>query len=405
MGRATARFTAEIQGSHHVYGYVEVVAPSGETVRLTTLDGQVSVDSTASYQRAATVLAVDPTGTLLPSGNGGILTPLGSEVRLYRGVIYNYNPQLSIDDQDTEVYPLGVFRLSQNAISETLGTAGGSYGLGGGGANNQAVGSVNSGGVQYALQMFDRSRTVSRNAFTQTYSIPAGTSVVAAIKNIIALSFPNLNYDVLGVNSTTPAVLVFNSSSDPWQACQTLAQSIGCNIYFDVDGDVVIAPPTDISNLSSPSYTYIEGSGNTLTQLQAVYTDSPGYNGVIVTGASVSSTDPPVQATAWDTEPSSPTYYLGPYGKVPQFVSDNTITTVAQAQASADSLLAGTLGFSAQISATSTCNPALEVGDIVEFKRASLNVSGLYVIQAFTVPLRNYETQSLTLRSSRTIGS
>lgn len=402
MGAATQRFIDALSAPHQVYGYVDVTSPSGGTVRLANcIDGQVSADPTASYRRSATIVVVDasPTGALLPNDSGGILAPLGSEIRPYRGIDYDpTNP-----GTDVEVYPLGVFDLSSTTVEESVGTAGGSYGTGGGGSQPPGVGSVNTGGIQYSVTMFDRSRKISRDAFTDVWPVTAGTNLVSAIQQILARTIPNLSYDAVGTTRTIPSTLAFKVGDDPWVSATSLATSLGCELYFDVDGDVVIAPPVNVNALPSPSFSYIEGEGNSMTQLDALFTDDPGYNGVIVIGAAPSSTAAPVTAVAWDTEPSSPTYWKGSYGRVPQVVTDSTVTTVAEAQAEADSLLGGLLGFSAQLTATSWCNPALEVGDVVQVKRTPLGVDGLYVLDAFTVPLRGYETQALTLRSNRLI--
>ncbi|MFE7037275.1 hypothetical protein ACFU9Y_44005 [Streptomyces sp. NPDC057621] len=40
-----------------------------------------------------------------------------------------------------------------------------------------------------------------------------------------------------------------------------LATSLGCDIYFDVEGGVAIASPTNIDALSSPDFQYMQGQG------------------------------------------------------------------------------------------------------------------------------------------------
>ena len=376
MPRATTKFLAEVRRSHTVYAYVDVVSPTQETRRLVAVDGSVTVDRTAQFRRSANIKAVDVDGTFVPDGNTGILTPFGTEVRPYRGVKYS--------DGTIEVYPLGVFRLSRVTAVES------------GSASGQA-------GIQFTLEMYDRSRTVSRDKFTTNYTVPQGTNVIAAIKIILGRTFPDLQYDTIATTLTTPAPMVFNASDDPWAACTTLAQSIGCEIYFNADGWLVVAPPTDIDALPSPDFTYIENQSCTMTDLQAVYADEPGFNGVIVTGASPSSEAAPVRAEAWDLEPSSPTYRLGPYGEVPQFVSNSTITTVAAAQAMADSLLRAQIGFASQLQISAWVNPAFEAGDVIQVERMAMHVTGLYTVDAFTVPLKKDGTQTVTLRQKRSV--
>lgn len=374
MSRATDRFLTEIRRSHTIVSYVDVIAPGQEVRRLQAVDGTVNVDRTAQYRRAASIACIDPTGAFLPSSdNSGILTPFGTECRPYRGVQYV--------DGTTEVMPLGVFRLAQVTLSEGSSAA----------------------GVQIALEMYDRSRTVSRDAFLSVYSIPAGTNIVTAIKLILDRTFSDIEYDAVSTTMTTTAPQVFDAGNDPWEACVTLATSIGCEIYFDVDGRVVIAPPTDLDAMPAPSFTYIaeRGMGNTATDMQTVFSDEPGHNGVIVVGESPGDELPPVRAEAWDDNAGSPTYRYGPYGEVPLMVTDSNVKTNAQALAMAESILKGFLGFAAQLSVTASVNPALEAGDVVQVKRDKLNVDALYVVDAFTVPLRKDGQQTLRLRSRR----
>lgn len=369
--KATYKFLAEVRKSHTVVSYVDVTSPSRETKRLVAIDGSVTVDRTAQYRRSASIECVDPAGSFIPSGSVGLLTPFGTEIRAYRGVRY--------DDGSEEVYSLGVFRLSRVQMTEGTGGA----------------------GVRIKLDMFDRSRTVSRDAFTTNYTIAAGANVVDAVKVLIRRTFPDAEFDAVSTNVVTPGPKVFNTKDDPWTACIELAQSAGCDIFFDVDGRVVIAPPVDLDALPSPDFTYVDGAGSTLLDLDIDLADEKVFNGIVVEAQSTSSELPPVRAEAWDTEPLSPTYYLGPYGRVPQFISDSTVTTVAQAQAMADSLVKGLLGSASQLSVTSWTNPALEAGDVVEVKRDSMRVSGLFTVDSFTVPLKADGTQALKLRQRR----
>ena len=375
MARATQRFLNELHGSHTVVSYVDITAPNQATKRLVATDGEINVDRTAQYRRAGRIECIDPLLEYVPDGDFGELTPFGTEVRPYRGVRYS--------DGTEEVVPLGVFRISRSRFQESSGN--------------------NSAGVRISLELFDRSRVVSRDKFINPYSIPQGSNVIDSIKVILARTFPDLQYDSISSPLTTTAPIVYNTSDDPWVAVTDLATSVGCEIYFDVNGWVVIAPPTDIDALPAPDFEYVEGPRSTMIDLSKEFSDEPGFNGVIVTGESHSDELPPVRAEAWDMEPSSPTYRYGPYGEVPQFTTDNNVKTVEDAQKVADSLLKGMIGFSSQLSVSSWTNPALEAGDVVQVKRLRLGVDELYAVDAFTVPLRKDGVQSLKLRTRRRV--
>lgn len=373
--RASARLLAEIQHSHTVHSYIDVISPTQERMRLPAIGGEVTCDRTASFRRSCKASCVDPLGTLVPVDADSLLVPYGTELRPYRGV--RYAPTAQFPHGETEVLPLGVFRLSKSSVSDSTG-----------------------GSVDIQLEAFDLSRTVARDKFISPYVIDTGTNIVDAIKAILARTFPDLSYDAISTTRVTTAPRLYDVSDDPWTAVTDLATSLGCDIYFDVEGWVVIAPPTDIDALPSPDFVYMPGQGK-LLDLSRVFTDEPGYNGIVLTGESPGDELPPVRAVAWDEEPTSATYHLGPYGEVPQFITDQLIKTVEEAQATADQLLRNLLGFSAQLSITGVVNPSLEAGQVVEVVRERSHVSGLYAVDAFSVPLAASGTQGLTLRQKR----
>lgn len=371
MEPTTARFLAEIAKSHQVYSFVDVTSPTNVTLRLPAVGGDVQVDSTAAVRRRCNVNCIDDTGELTPSGQDSILTPNGTEIRPYRGVMY--------DDNTFEVIPLGVFRIAKVNVRDTVG-----------------------GAPVMSIEAYDRSRTISRDKFVDPYVIAPGTNVIQAIKDIAERTFPDLQYDTLSTSIVTTGPKVYDSGSDPWVAITDLALSAGCDAYFGPTGWLVVAPPAELDALPSPSVRYVEGNGCTMLDLEKVYTDDPGYNGVVVTGESLGDELPAVRAVAWDEQPSSATYHRGPYGEVPLFITDQTVKTQAQAQAMADALLQKQLGFSSQLSITAIVNPALDSGDVVEVIRERTGVSGLYVVDAFSIPFAANGTQSMSLRQKRT---
>lgn len=366
--RASQRFIAEVKRSHRVISYVDVISPTNQTLRLPFTSGDVRVDRTAETRRSFTGTCLDLTGEITPDESTDLLTPFGTVLRPYRGVQY-------ADTGEVEVLPLGVFRLSKANVKDS------------------------GGGVSIGLEAYDLSRTVARDGFTDVYVIPAGTNIVQAIQDLLALTFDDLQYDTITTTLTTTQPIVCDTQVNPWAKAGELARSIGCDLYFDVDGWVVIAPPVDINALPSPDFTYVEGQGTTLLDLDKTFSDDPGYNGIVLIGESPGDELPAVRAVAWDEDPTSATYHLGPYGEVPKYVTDQNIKTQEDANATADQLVKGLLGFSYSLSVTSWCNPALEAGNVVQVVRAKSKVDGLFAVDAFNVPLAASGTQSLTLRA------
>lgn len=370
MQDVTDRFLAEIRKSHTVLAYVDVTPPNKGTIRLTATDGSVSNDKSATIRRHLSMTCIDPTGALTKGDAEDYLAPYGTEVRPYRGVIY--------DDGTEEVVPLGVFRISDSSVVDK-----------------------GNGAPEISIEGYDYSRTVQRDKFTAVYTVAKGVNIVTAIKAILARTFADLDYDAMTTTHTAPAPLVYDIDADPWQTCEDLATSMGAEIYFDADGDVVIAPPVDINHIPAPDWTFKEGPDCTMLDLTKRRTDEPGFNGVVLTGASPGTDKPPVRSVVWDNDPKSLTYHKGPYGEVPQAIQDDTVTTQAKADTAANAALAKVLGFSEQLTTTVMVNPALDVNDVVDVQRLESDVDGVYAIDSVPCPLKASGTSDLILRQKK----
>lgn len=371
MARQTDRFYQAIRKSHRIISWVDVIGVDREVFRLPAIDGSVDVDRSAAYRRKVSVDCVDVTGQLTPRKNGELLTPHGTELRPYRGVRYSDAPE------DYEVAPLGVFRLSDADITDTIG-----------------------GSPVISLEGFDRARAIARDRFRAPHVVTVGTNALDAIKAIVRMTFPSIKYDAVTTSATTASPMVFDAGSDPWEAITLLATSMGCEAYFDVEGALAILPPHDVNALPAPSFSYMEGEGCTMLELKRTYRDEGMFNGVVVTGESIGDSLPPVRGEAWDENPNSPTYWKGHYGEVPAFHQDSVAKTVDQCVTIAKAKLAGLLGASSKISVTGIVNPSYEANDIVRVKRARSGVDGLFSLDSFNVPLRS-GTQALNLREQR----
>jgi hypothetical protein len=368
---ATDEFLAEIRRSHTIISWIDVTSPTNETTRLAATGGSITDDATAETRRRCSVTCYDATGSLTPKSAQDLLTPYGTEIRPYRGVIYA--------DGRTEVIPLGVYRISQVDVEDQVG-----------------------GSPDIKIEGFDRSRTVMRDKFIEPYTVAKDTKLVDAIKKIIARTFPDVEWDAISKDMAATAPLVYDANTSPWEAATALAKSLGCELYFSATGKLVLAPPADAKANPAPDFDYIEGKGCTMTTFASRFTDDPGYNGVILEGASVGDDKPPVRAVAWDDEPTSPTYRKGPYGEVPTFIQDENITKQEDADNAVKSLLQAQLGFSQQVTITCWPNPALHSGSIIKVERKRSGATGLYTIDSHTIPMQASETATIVARKSGT---
>lgn len=371
MATQSVEFYERLRKSHTSISYVDVIAPDQETIRLKLVDGEVAVDRSAAVRRSLRCSAVDDTGSITPRATGEILTPYGTELRAYRGIRWTNN-----DGTETEeISPLGVFRLSRSSITYA--------------ANGRSA---------IALEAYDRSRTVQRDKFLTPYIINAGTNVVDAIKAIIKRTFPAAQYDSITSPLATTGPSLLDTGSDPWQAVLDLGVSIGCEVFFDAEGRVVIAPPPEVHAQPSPDFSYFDSDGGSFLDLSRDFSDEQAFNGVVVTGESPGDEAPPVRAEAWDEVTTSATYRYGDYGEVPTFITDSNAKTVEDCEQIAKSQLALILGAPAQVSMTALVNPSYEAGDVVHVRLSQASVDGLYGVDSFNVPFAASATQRLALR-------
>lgn len=325
--------------------------------------GSVTVDSTAQFLRSASVSLIDVYGDLVPDSPFRSLTPYGTELKLYRGA--------RLLDGTDETVALGVFRLSKTSIKDVAG-------------------------ARIDVAAMDRSRTISRNKWTTTWNVAAGTNVADAIIAIVQDRLPGVEMSITATDHVTPK-LSYDPQADPWvDAVQTLATGIGFDAYFDVDGVFTLEPAIDPA-AQSPVLYLVEGPTNIVTELDTDFDDDPGYNGVIVTGESTGNAAP-ARGEAWDDNPASPTYYLGRYGRVPNFVTSKVVTTNAQAVAMASGLLLRELGVTVQRQITMVPNPALETGDVLHLTRAASKVDENVVVQSYQLPLTVAGLMSVTTK-------
>jgi len=137
-----------------------------------------------------------------------------------------------------------------------------------------------------------------------------------------------------------------------------------------------------------------------LTTLTKSWDTADTYNGVIAVGEG-SGLLYPFRAVVWDDDPTSPTYYLGDFGKRPRYFTDPTIISQAQAQASARGQLDKTLGLTEKLTWTQLVDPSLDVDDGVNVYDEELGVNRLYRLDRLTIPLEASSPMSAEARTRR----
>lgn len=352
-----------LKRSHKIFTKVEVY-DRGELDRtLDVEDGNVSIDDIA-IRRRATLSLTDPKGELTPQSAWDLLSPMGNEVRLYRG--------LTRLDGTTAEWPLITGGISDIQIDDS------------------------GGGLHIHIDVYDRARKISRARLPLPYSINDGKNYVTAIVDLLTYRAPWLAWNSLPTTERVTPNILLDAGADPWDEAMKMAESIGMEIFFDPLGFFVLQ---EIPEVSQAVWEFVEGGNATVLYVNKRLTDEGIYNGVIVTGESIDTNTAPVRAEAWDENSNSPTYRYGEFGEVPLFFSSQFIKTTGQAQDAANARLRKELGATELVRVNALVNPALDLGDTVNIKRESSKVDARYVVDKITIPLTPARPMDVSTRA------
>ena len=382
MYPVTDKFLTEVRDSHVSAVKVEIYDISNGKIIATPnpIGGSVVIDNRRQVRRTFSLDLVDVDGTLIPTDpKSDILGLFNREIRIYRGVTYANGTQ--------ELVPLGVFSIDEVSISDAAD------------------------GVKISIAGNDRSLRVSNAKFTDhSFYIASGTAKETAIKNILLSRYPKVITQFPATGQVTADIYPsVDQSSDPWKEATNIASSAGMDLFFDATGICRLKPIVGGSmqngiwipsiNIGLSVATYTDGSDSVLTQLSRKLSSQDSFNGVIYTGEGTNLTIG-VIGTAWDDNPSSPTYRQT-YGEKPKYMSSPTILTTNEATFAAQAELLKVIGATEELSWNQIVNPAHDVYDIVTITRPASGVKNAFIIDALTIPLDPSSTMSAVGRNRR----
>ena len=326
---------------------VEILSGADLLATLTTVQsGSVSLDAVA-VRRQLDLTVLDPTGAITPASARDMLAPRGTEIRVWRGLLVGGEP---------EWVPLGVFGVVDPEVS------------------------AHDGGTRLKLSGRDRVDAVRLRRFAAPWRIARGTPTATAIAAIVT-SRLDVPVRITATGSTTPEV-VYDALSDPWDAVRELAAADGLLAYFDPLGALVVGP--DDETVTQVEYT--PGPGSMLQTSTRMISAENVYSGVIVTGEHPDTK--PIRVEVWDTDPDSPTYSLGPFGRRPYGFTSSLITSEAQALTTGRSILARVSRMRQTAELDSIGHPGHDIGDVVTVNDQASRTSGRWTVTGGTIPLR-----------------
>lgn len=341
------RFLARLTESHTVATKVQLFLTDGQVIDLEHTGGSVSVDRSNAIRRTCSVTVADP--SLIPRTPSDQLATYGARLRVSRGIDYG-------DGSQPELVPLGVFRL------------------------DSVDGDVNDGPVTLAGKGLEA--VVIDDKFTEPYK--ATGTVVGAVTALIQRSIPTA--DVISTIVDTPiGSRTFDVEADPWAGAQEIAAAAGAEVYCNADGVFVISALPDLLT-ATPVWAVEATDGGAYISANRGMTSDQVHNGVLARGENTADNVPPISYLAVDDDPNSPTYWGGPYGRRPKFVSSSAYTTLTACTQAANAELAKAKAPNASGDISSLPNPALETGDVLRVMHED-GTRELHQVASFSVPL------------------
>jgi hypothetical protein len=343
----------------------EVLYGGTSTVVDSVIDsGYIGMDAVA-VRRELHITFVDADGILTPTSARDLLAPKGTEIRMSRGL---WIPSVG----DYEWIPLGVFGVIEpNVRSHSEGTV-------------------------LTVKGFDRVDAIRKRRFVAPWPITKGTLIEQAISDIVT-SRLNVPVKITPTGRTTTEV-VYPVLGDPWEAIQDLCDAGAMQAFFDPLGSLVIGPVGDVET----GVTYSIGSevAELMNVSRTIDADTT-YSGVIVRAEHPDQDT--ITSTVWDMDPTSPTYVLGDFGYQPYGYSSSLITTQAQADAVAASLLPQVTRMTQEIEIYTVGTPGHDIGDTFTVVDPRSRTNGKYTVISATIPLRPTQEDLLRWRCSEKV--
>jgi hypothetical protein len=361
-----ADFASLVSGSHMarfqciaVDGFQTGADPTG--IELPMLDGSIEFDATADIRASGSVELIGN----WPTSQNLSLAPYGAEVFLSRGIDRGANGILWA--------PLGYFRISE--VSQ----------------NDAAKGPLK-------LTLDDRMATIIDSRFLQPRQWITGTTVGEIVSDTIHTVYDDavIVFDDDSDLSTIGRSLIVEESR--YELLLTLAEGLGKVVYWDELGQLVFRTIPDEDDVT---WAVKAGPGGAMVQADRSLSREGVYNAVVVTGEGADEITP-VRAVAFDAQQSSPTFFDGPFGRVPRFYSSPFITTQTQAANAARNLLRQSLGAPYDVGLSAVPNPAVRPYDVLRVTYNNGNRE-LHIVERATIPLNVESPVKIATRESTVI--
>lgn len=289
--------------------------PGGGPVALQVQSGQLTVDSTQSVRRQAS-LVVEGDSTIYQQ----VMIP-GTIIAVKHGVKYG---------NTSELVPI-------------------IYG-------EVTTGVQDIGGATITLSVSDMTVRIIRNGFINTYTPSANTLLTTVIANVVTTAVPGTTVvNTSSYGGTVPGSLSWTTNGS--DVITDLSKDGAVEAFFQPDGSYLIR---DLPVLTSPAVwttTQFETASRTRPMDQLI-------NTVAVRPAATDGSQTWTQQVVAITDTNSP-IHTSKIGPSVYIYSSSSISSSSQAIAAGTAILSKYMGSSESLGLGAICNPALECSDVI----------------------------------------
>jgi hypothetical protein len=373
----SARYQDAIRGSHKVVVRAQVLssiqfgaAPTGG-IELPLIAGDVRLTATADVKATLSLT--------VPGDYWDIVQPFGAEIFAERGIDFG--------DGTTELVPLGYYRI------DSLSQGPSPYGA-------------------IEIDASDRTVSLQQCRVANPWQVPAGTSHRTVFEYLVngsatATTTPT-TYGMYSRNPIVPIVWT-NAGYNPDTTTVPAGPVIDDSVYTylaklaDANGALIRFAPTGEMTIeararavdATPDYVLRPGVTGTLISATRTVNRDGVYNVVRAVGSD------PTSATgyrfAWINDTASPIRYNGPFQPDIRYYASPLLTTSAQADAAAQTLLARATGLPTELGLYSVPDPSLRPLDVIQVING--NAIGNHVLDEVTIPLAGTSATQIKTRT------
>lgn len=279
------------------------------------------------------------------------LAPFGQRLYVERGIEYL--------DGDTEYLGLGWFLIT-GAAPDPLGQ-----------------------GTQVTAQSLER--LLADDRIATPIQPKAGATLFSEVERLVSGRLPVDELPAALTNRTVPADVTWEQ--DRLNALGTILAAWPARARVNDEGLLeLLAPVPEWHNIGPAVHQLATGERGVVAEWSSDVEREQLYNGVFVSGREAVSDKKQVRGYAWDSDETSPTYYLGPFGRRAFEYASPLLTTVAQCNAAAATMLSKRLRRTRVAVVSMVPDPRLELDDVVEV--ATPTVEGIGRVSGVALPLR-----------------